>query len=107
MNSPGTIADKIILSDCRFNPPEFRDWTEEEKRHAMEKLRDSIIEGAVWDENAHYRLDLLFDIESILVDREDDKLSRIKDVRYMYAERYAMDEVANDPTRYCESEDEF
>lgn len=83
------------------------EWTEFDKQKAKDKLYDSIMNGAAWDENLEsYRADMLIDIERIMLDKEDDKEARIKSVMYVAIKKHCEYEVKMNPDKYCEVDDD-
>lgn len=81
------------------------EWNAFDIQRAKDNLYDAIMNGAPWDENLEgYRVDMLIDIERIMLDKDDDKLARIKDVMYVAITKHCHDEVTANPDKYCEAE---
>lgn len=81
-----------IESDTIDAPFNMGDVTERDFEIAANNYAYVILNnGALWDENLeHHRMDLMLDIEAILFDNEDDKLGRMKDKKWHYANEYAI-----------------
>lgn len=97
-----------LTEDIEMTANTDYEWTDSDLNEAKVKLYDAIYNGAPWDENLEsYRVDALVLIESILFDKEDDKLARMKDVMHTAVTKYCNDEVNCDPNRYCEVSDDY
>lgn len=96
-----------------LTPPELPEWSDSDKAEAKVKLAEHIMDGDVWDENMHYRSDMLVDIEMVLVNfyhgtvERDEAMALIRDAWDNAITMYADDQVEHDPERYCEADGGF
>jgi hypothetical protein len=105
----------IHIPDNQLNPPEFPEWTDRDKREAVDRLVDRITNGEAWDENCTgWKGDLHATYDSIMTRYKTTSLKLDEAMLEMsvafdeHVLRHAQDEVAYDPDKYCEeTDDEF
>ena len=84
-------------------PPEYADWSQSDINEAIYKLVEKIEDGADWDDDGSYKLDMATDILQVnfsKLDRED-KNFEIQQIIEKYVKRWAKDAVNGNPDFYC------
>jgi hypothetical protein len=79
------------------------EWSKKDIQNAKDSLYDDIMNGAQWDEELeNYRRDMLLEMEAIMLDRDDDKLGRMRDVMNEKIRAHCDYELNHDVNKYCE-----
>ena len=86
-----------------ISPPVFSDWSENDILIAIDNLVEQIEDGADWDEDGDYRLDMATDILQVNFSKldRDDKNFEIQQIIDKYVNRWAKDAVNGNPNEYC------
>ena len=105
MNKP---LDIYNIPEQPLTPPEDSEWSEADKKQAVERLVDDLLGGLAWDEDCEgYRMAMFQEWESIMLRTDltsDEAWALIRDAQFENIEAYAKDAVEGDPDRYCEVE---
>jgi hypothetical protein len=108
------IADIFTLPEQQLTPPEYPEWTDKDKRIAEENLEYRILyQDEKWDENLDgWKGDMFVEWERLMLQFVQGKIDRadcfacMHDALHSHVARHARDEVAGDPDKYCEANDD-